>query len=319
MKERNISIDILKFFAALLITNSHMELLYPNKIFATGGAIGDALFFFTIGFVLFLKPMGRFDNWYKKRVNRIYPTVFAWAILSTLFFDKDDNIVDVILYGGSWFITCVMIYYVLLYLINRYMINHLYLATMIVIIIVIAWFFLIQRPLNYNIYGYNYFKWGHYFLYALFGAMIGISKKQFKFQFNYDLIKLILSTIVFYGILMLSQKLQWYPDIQLLSLIPLGIIVFYFYKLANNEIVKHAYNSQILGPIMKTISGLCLEIYLVQFSLFTDKMNSIFPLNLLIMFIIIIIAAYILRCLARIFSQTFMEKQFNWKLIFQLY
>lgn len=28
MKERNISIDILKFFAAVLITNSHMEKLY---------------------------------------------------------------------------------------------------------------------------------------------------------------------------------------------------------------------------------------------------------------------------------------------------
>ena len=46
MKERIISIDILKFFAALLITNSHMELLYGKySILATGGAIGDVLFF----------------------------------------------------------------------------------------------------------------------------------------------------------------------------------------------------------------------------------------------------------------------------------
>lgn len=45
MKERNIGIDILKFFAALLITNSHMELLYGKySVFATGGAIGDVLF-----------------------------------------------------------------------------------------------------------------------------------------------------------------------------------------------------------------------------------------------------------------------------------
>lgn len=38
MKERNIGIDILKCFAALLITNSHMEILYIDyKVLATGG------------------------------------------------------------------------------------------------------------------------------------------------------------------------------------------------------------------------------------------------------------------------------------------
>lgn len=47
MKQRNPSIDILKCIAALLITNSHMELLYGQySVMATGGAIGDVLFFF---------------------------------------------------------------------------------------------------------------------------------------------------------------------------------------------------------------------------------------------------------------------------------
>lgn len=44
MKQRDISIDILKFIAALIITNSHMELLYGKYgALATGGAIGDVL------------------------------------------------------------------------------------------------------------------------------------------------------------------------------------------------------------------------------------------------------------------------------------
>lgn len=59
MKQRDISIDILKFIAALIITNSHMELLYGKYgALATGGAIGDVLFFFASGFTLFL---GRMD------------------------------------------------------------------------------------------------------------------------------------------------------------------------------------------------------------------------------------------------------------------
>lgn len=38
LKQRDIGIDILKFFAVLLITNSHMELLYGKySMLATGG------------------------------------------------------------------------------------------------------------------------------------------------------------------------------------------------------------------------------------------------------------------------------------------
>lgn len=86
MKQRNIGIDILKCFAAIVITNSHMDILYPKfGALATGGAIGDALFFFCSGFTLFLGRMGRFDNWYKRRINRIYPNSFCmgntWLVI----------------------------------------------------------------------------------------------------------------------------------------------------------------------------------------------------------------------------------------------
>jgi peptidoglycan/LPS O-acetylase OafA/YrhL len=61
--QRNISIDILRFFAILLITNSHMEIMYVKfPILATGGVIGNSLFFFCSGFTLFSGRMERFDN-----------------------------------------------------------------------------------------------------------------------------------------------------------------------------------------------------------------------------------------------------------------
>jgi peptidoglycan/LPS O-acetylase OafA/YrhL len=48
--QRDSGIDFIKFIAAILITNSHMGHLYPQglSILATGGAIGDALFFFLL-------------------------------------------------------------------------------------------------------------------------------------------------------------------------------------------------------------------------------------------------------------------------------
>lgn len=55
MKQRDLSIDMLKFIAVIAITNSHMELLYGKySVLATGGAIGDVLFFFASGFTLFM-------------------------------------------------------------------------------------------------------------------------------------------------------------------------------------------------------------------------------------------------------------------------
>lgn len=55
MRQRDKSIDLLKFIAVIAITNSHMDILYGKYIsLATGGAIGDVLFFFASGFTLFL-------------------------------------------------------------------------------------------------------------------------------------------------------------------------------------------------------------------------------------------------------------------------
>ena len=67
---------------------------------------------------------------------------------------------------------------------------------------------MIDRPENYNMYGGTYFKWCHYFIFMLLGAMIGVSKKELKYSFGYDLMKLIGSVAIYYAILF-SERL--YP------------------------------------------------------------------------------------------------------------
>jgi len=58
---RNIGIDFLKFIAAILVVNSHIDIMYGEYAsLATRGTIGDVLFFFCSGYTLFLKP--NFDN-----------------------------------------------------------------------------------------------------------------------------------------------------------------------------------------------------------------------------------------------------------------
>ena len=68
-----------------------------------------------------------------------------------------------------------------------------------------------------------------------------------------------------------------------------------------------------------TIGSLCLEIYLVQPIILTDSLNNIFPLNLLLMFVFIFTGAYLLRCISRIWMQTFKDADYDWKAIVKPY
>lgn len=182
--KRIIAIDILKVFAVLLVLNSHMELAYGNySIFATGGAFGDALFFFASGFMLCRGPALRFDNFYKKRISRIYPTVIIVAIVAALLFDRNDNIIIILLNGGGWFVNCIMIYYAILWVIKRWLINRMTLVWIATSIIIITWFYLgYDNSKVESIYGETYFKWCFYFVFMLQGAVMGLNPQKYKFK-----------------------------------------------------------------------------------------------------------------------------------------
>ena len=320
MKRHDISIDILKFFAVLLITNSHMEILYGRySMLATGGAIGDVLFFFCSGFTLFLGQERRLDNYYKRRINRIYPTVFMWALLASVFFGQQNDMTYIVLYGGGWFVSCIMIYYFVLYFIRKFAFKHLKPVFFFFALLALVWYMVMEKPTNYNMYGATYFKWCHYFLFMLLGAILGSHPLKRKIDLKWDTLKLIGCTFLFYGILILGRRWEPILDIQVFSLLPLLGITYYFYKVCKSDVLKRLYGTRFFGPIMKTISGLCLEVYLVQGVLFTDKFNSFFPFNLIVVFGIILLVAYVLRCFARWFSQTFKESDYTWKEVFRLY
>ena len=65
----------LKALAACLITNSHLDKIYPLESLATGGLLGNLLFFAVSGFCLYHIKQP-FHKWYLKRLLRIYPAVW---------------------------------------------------------------------------------------------------------------------------------------------------------------------------------------------------------------------------------------------------
>lgn len=105
MKKRDFGIDLLKFFAVFLIINSHADICYPRySILATGGAIGDCLFLFASGYTLFWKQPVRFDNWYKRRINRIYPSVIMCALVGAMI--NMSSSIHILTLGGRGVFAC---------------------------------------------------------------------------------------------------------------------------------------------------------------------------------------------------------------------
>lgn len=311
-KTRNIGIDVLKCLAAILITNSHMGLLYPHfKQLATGGAIGDVLFFFCSGFTLFLGRKRSFPNYYKRRISRIYPTVFAWAILASFLLGYDQDMRFTILYGGRWFVTCIMIYYIPLYFIQRYFMKYIWHIVFVVFVFAFLWLTYMDEQMPHNIYGTGNCRYIFFFCFMLLGAKMGVSESM-QSKTIHNFLKCILCIVLFYGIIMYSMRLNNMWRVQIISLVPLYGIAYYLYLLCNSVTARKLYEHKVFGFLIRLIGGCCLEIYLVQFALFTDKMNHLFPINLLIMFTIIVIAAYLVRTTARLFSQIFKEEDFNW-------
>lgn len=322
-KRRDQSIDILKCLAALMITNSHMRLLYGDySILATGGAIGDVLFFFCSGYTLFLGKGDTFDNWYKRRINRIYPTVFAWALVAAVVFGKEMNMYEILVSGGGWFVSCIMIYYVILWFVKRYWIEQLKEVFAVACVIVLVWYAFEDSSVQF-MYRSTYFKWCHYFLFMLLGAMLGLDfvRREDKDNKSVSLAKcsilLVVNVALFYGIQIVGEKLGGiWNHLQIISLIPLLGICHYLYRLCNSRFVLQLYSLPWLHCVVFFIGGLCLEIYLCQYPLFkyiAGWFNFLFPLNIPIGFVVIIGFAYGLHLLSKLWSQTFSDKRYDWK------
>lgn len=125
MKSHDYAIDLMKFVAVLMITNSHFLPLYQDvkPSLATFGVHGNALFFFITGFTLALSGstmVETFDNWYKRRLKRIWPTLIVWATLSSIICGSGISWKTMFLGYGYWFLQFILAAYIVMYFVLRY-------------------------------------------------------------------------------------------------------------------------------------------------------------------------------------------------------
>lgn len=295
-------------------------MMYPERfaMFATGGTIGDALFMFCSGYTLFLGRIDRFDNWYKRRINRIYPSIFAWAIFTFYYAGYHLDMGQIITGADKWFVTCIMIYYVLLYFVRKYLMGMKWWVFATACLIPVIWFVLFEDKGSYHMYANHTFRFLYWFPFMLIGAFIGSKNIVLSpTKFWRDAGMTLLCIGLHLGILLACTLSKTICPYQMVSLIPLMGTCIYMYKLFQADLFRRLMLSKI-GFAIQVIASLCLESYIVQHLLFTDKMNSIFPLNILIIMVAVLLLAYIVRTIGRIFKQLFEKEDFRWKEVFRL-
>ncbi len=120
---------VLRCLAALLIVNSHLELLYGSRLLAGDGLLGNALFFLLSGYGLVAAErvrQRRWRDWLTRRALKIYPALWLVLLVSWILWGLPESartIVGVIA-TFVWptpyaFLSQILIYYPLLYAVIR--------------------------------------------------------------------------------------------------------------------------------------------------------------------------------------------------------
>ena len=315
IKERDTAIDFVKLVATLLVMNSHMAISYGNYSFmASGGGIGNALFFFASGFTLFLGRDSSFIEWFRRRIKRIYPSLIAVAIIGAVFFGWSDSVLDIILAKRYWFIQCILTLYPLLFLVRRYC------RRQVLLFLILGFGIMLLFPFIYDgkglFYGGEYYRWAVYSLFMLLGAILGKLRRKLPDMSLWVVVLTLVISLASWYLIVYFFKNSW---IQVLSVIPLFLIPLCFYYLGRCEMIKNLYNKEAVGRILISIGSLCLECYLIQKLIITDRLNSIFPLNIPFLMLVIILFSYFVRVFANLISQLFDSTPFNLKSLLKLY
>lgn len=322
--DRNLGLDLLKVVAVFLITNSHFKSLYEdvNPALATGGVPGDALFFFASGFALTLgnSAKGSYVMFVKNKLRRLLPTFIIWNILANMFALKEIGWEDFLLVPEYWFIQCIFVMYLLIFpFIHMSKRTFCYLISGAVIIMLLV-MFLFPYP-DRSVFNDVTLRYFCFLTPFIFGLYCGINNESVKKNSGWKdgLWGLLLFCSYFVVVSFGKCKENWMYYTEIFALIPLNLFMLYLYRFFSiKTIEKYIRGNKLLFFFVRFLSLLTLQIYVVQFYLITDKYNQLFPWNVLIVFLIIFVFAYILNVFTKLFEQTLSKDPWNLRKVFSI-
>lgn len=204
----------------------------------------------------------------------------------------------------------------LLWFIKSYCIRNLHYVWLAAVAIIIGSFYIgFEYRGNITMYGETQYKWAAFFLFILQGAVMGLEPD--KHRYNLWVIPgLILCCGLWFVMMILTVHSSEFKPFQYLSLLPLLGVTYYAYRLCCAPFWTKLYDHHYIGQLFYIIGGLCLECYLIQGFLLTDKLNFLFPLNIIILMVFILGVSYIINFMSNGFAQTFHKEEYEWRKCF---
>jgi len=314
----NQSLLLLRFFAIILITNSHLDSLYPNPKFGTGGALGNSIFFFisAIGITLSNSPLTQsFISWYKNRGSRVLPSL--WLVLLLLIFLGHYNHLAIeqlallfIFPKEFWFLPALMVMYIPLFFIVRHYSFNLFVKLIIPLCVIYSlWYLWSYEPTRFSIEDFGLFKVFFYLIVMLFGVYIGNNIDDiFRYQ-KHDLLKLLLVTLLYFASKFFMLKTGRYEWQFITHLLTLPWLVYLAKTFSGNYFKSLFDTSRYRKLVITIVASLTLEIYLIQSIIYNSHAvtSNIFPVNLLVFILLVMLSAFVLQK-ATIFTRSILVR-----------
>lgn len=300
-------IDLLKAFAAVLITNSHLADVWPISAIASGGMLGNVLFFAVSGYCLTMPNRAgggiHFLPWYGKRIRRIYVSVWLielvqWMIAGQL--PTASQAFKYFIFPTRYhFVASIMILYIVFYLVQLVMERWKVPLRLIVVayVIGITVFYLLVYDRSYT----HVDVVEEPFIRCLFfGAMLmGMyfrQKESHPASISGRTVAMLGFTTLYFASKIILSHYESLHDAQILTWVTILLALYFIFDWAQGlELTLSEHLPAWIKKALHFVASLTLQIYLVQF-LVIDRVSGLpFPLNLGVIVIGILAAAEVLH------------------------
>lgn len=306
---------LLRFLAILLIVNSHLDSLYPIPQLGTGGAIGNSLFFMLSGYGLALSERQRkrpFFEWYGRRVTRIYPSLILTVLFLTvlggqawLHWGPGDYLENLVWPTPYWFIAALTVFYAIFFFFLKGRSAKGFLLGIGALVIPYLYFYVTMVDLSrYSIEGPGYFKWIFYLQIMFFGGYLSSKEDALKGRIARDGMLLLGCVVLYYGILLLVEK-GYGARFQTVTHLLMFPIMLLFLKVSRSAFVTRLMGGKYILAGVSLVAGLTLEIYILHSYVYTRPLvqGLTFPLNILCVWALTVIAAFVLNRASRFLTK----------------
>lgn len=320
MKQRYAFIDALKAIAALLIINSHYDTIYPVAALATGGALGNAIFFAVSGFCRYsnapqsdalrhfghpaslLKLLGLYIPTWLMTLFAVFTYKNEWTL--------EFNWLALILWPTPfWFIGAIIVFYILYDMLARIVSakDYAILISITGVIYFVYYLFLldtskwvVETPGLSSAAGL--FKLIYYFLIMMIGKWFRIHDITHTHKTSFYLFGVAASIISLYGVKALMTAYPSLMRFQFLNQVSVVCFILFLFPLFRS-LEPNLQHIRSVSPLYVRLSdymgGRTIYFYLVQFFAIFLVRSTPFPANFFIASCLIFIFAEILYRLSK--------------------